>query len=125
LIVYSPVVANSSLRREMMTARGFAENCCEQRGGGIVAVTFAKLRCWRIAARRRRLLHQLDERMLRDIGVTRADVLFRTFVEDAAAPEREVNMSRPAALAPRPTVSRAALALMIITLSLVVTVVAA
>jgi uncharacterized protein YjiS (DUF1127 family) len=122
LIVYSPVVANSSLRREIMTTRGFAENCCE-RHSGVVAAMLARLRCRRLAARRRGLLHELDERMLRDIGLSRGDILLRTLADDPADGKRPAPEST--VMAQRLLISRAAFALMIITLSIAVTVLAA
>jgi uncharacterized protein YjiS (DUF1127 family) len=102
-----------------MTTRGMAENCCNERGGAVAAV-LARLRCVRRAARRRRLLHELDDRMLRDIGLSRGDILLRTLVDDSAARKRLANTPEPA----RPLMSRAAFALMIVTLSIAATVLA-
>jgi uncharacterized protein YjiS (DUF1127 family) len=103
-----------------MTTRELAENCSNERGGTPAAV-LARLRCLRRAARRRRPLHELDERMLRDIGLSRGDILLRTLVDDSAARKRLANTSAPAS----PLMSRAAFALMIITLSVAATVLAA
>jgi uncharacterized protein YjiS (DUF1127 family) len=102
-----------------MTTRGLAENCCNERGGTIAAV-LARLRCSRRAAGRRRLLHELDERMLRDIGLSRGDILLRTLVDDSAARGGLANTPEPAP----PLMSRAAFALMIIALSIAATVLA-
>ena len=114
------MVANSSLRRDIMTTRGLAENCCNERAGTVAAV-LARLCCWRRAAGRRWLLHQLDERMLRDIGLSRGDILLRTLADPSAAPKRSADTPEPA----RHLMSRAAFALMIITLSIAATVLAA
>jgi len=108
----------------MMITRGFAENCCEQRSG-MVAVALARLHCRRLAARRRRLLHELDERMLRDIGLNRGDILLRTLADDPADRKRSAHTPAPANVAQWPLMSRAAFALMIIALSIAVTVLAA
>jgi uncharacterized protein YjiS (DUF1127 family) len=102
-----------------MTTRGLAENCHNERRGTVAAV-LARLHCSRRAACGRRLLHGLDERMLRDIGLSRGDILLRTLGDDSAARKRLANAPEPA----RPLMSRAAFALMIITLSIAVTVLA-
>ena len=107
-----------------MTSRGLTENCCEERSG-VVAAARAGLRSRKLAARRRRLMYELDERMLRDIGLTRSDVLLRTLLDNAAAGSASVNMHTPETVAQRPLLSRAALALMIVTLSIAITVLAA
>jgi uncharacterized protein YjiS (DUF1127 family) len=106
-----------------MTIRVFAEKSCEPRAGLLVQ-SFAKLRCRREQARRRGLLHELDDRMLRDIGLSRGDVLSRTLLADAGAAERLGHRRAPASLTARPFMSRTALALMIITLTIAATVLA-
>jgi uncharacterized protein YjiS (DUF1127 family) len=103
-----------------MTAWELAEDCSNERAGTAAAV-LARLRCLRRAARRRRPLHELDERMLRDIGLSRGDILLRTLVDDSAARKSLANTPEPA----WPLMSRAAFALLIITLSIAATVLAA
>jgi uncharacterized protein YjiS (DUF1127 family) len=44
-----------------------------RRGGSPLVVLWAVLRCWRARLRERRSLAAMDERLLRDIGITRLD----------------------------------------------------
>ena len=56
---------------------------------GIVAVAVVRLLCWQELARQRRALLTLDDRMLKDIGITRADAQLeasRPFWDDALDP---------------------------------------
>jgi uncharacterized protein YjiS (DUF1127 family) len=43
--------------------------------GGTITAAVERMQTWRDRARQRRSLSQLDDRLLRDIGITRYDVL--------------------------------------------------
>jgi uncharacterized protein YjiS (DUF1127 family) len=43
--------------------------------GGTITALVERMQTWRDRARQRRSLSQLDDRLLRDIGITRYDVL--------------------------------------------------
>jgi hypothetical protein len=75
------------------------------------------LRCRQEQARRRRLIHDLNDHMLRDIGLSRSDVLSRVLLESAGSAERPIDMCPSAGPVARVLASRITVALMIITLS--------
>jgi hypothetical protein len=99
-----------------MTTRVFAERCHAPRSG-LLGGTVAKLRCRQAQARRRKLIYDLNDHMLRDIGLSRGDVLSRVLLENAGGGERAIGMRASAGPIARVLASRITIALMIITLS--------
>lgn len=50
--------------------------CDDTRRDHALARAWATLRCWLARSRSRQTLAQMDERMLKDIGLSRADAVF-------------------------------------------------